>query len=174
MHESAEHIIVELLDELGRPTPTGQTGEIVITHLATRDFPFIRYRTGDMAIASDRPCLCGRGLPSLRDVHGRTTDFVRTASGDAMHALALIYEVRDRPGVKAFKFIQAEDLSLELLLVPDANFTSETEDAIRAGIAQRMGHGTVFAVRRVDNIPPERSGKYRYVVSRARTSTVKA
>ena len=49
---------------------------------------------------------CGRGLPVLTEVFGRSTDFVRTPPGNTMHALALIYEVRDKPGVRAFKFIQ--------------------------------------------------------------------
>jgi phenylacetate-CoA ligase len=167
LHQSAEHVLVELLDESGNPVAADQTGEIVVTHMATRDFAFIRYRTGDMAVAADRPCACGRGLPVLQEVQGRSTDFVYTASGNTMHALALIYEVRDRKGVKAFKFVQAEDLSIELFLVTEPEFRDDTERAIRAGIEKRMGLGTVLAVRRVDGIPPEKSGKYRYVVSRA-------
>jgi phenylacetate-CoA ligase len=167
LHLSAEHILVELLDAAGTPVPAGQAGEIVVTHLATKDFPFIRYRTGDLAVAADSVCSCGRGLPVFKEVQGRSTDFVQTADGNAMHALALIYEVRDKPGVKAFKFVQAEDLSVELLLVGDGQLTAAVEADIRAGILKRMGPGTVLAIRRVADIPPEKSGKYRYVVSRA-------
>jgi phenylacetate-CoA ligase len=167
LHQSAEHIVVELLNQNGKPVASGDTGEIVITHLATGDFPFVRYRTGDMAVGSSEPCKCGRGLPMLREVFGRTTDFIHTASGNSMHALALIYEVRDKPGVKAFKFIQAADLSLELLLVAGSELTNEIEQMIAAGILRRMGPGTKLSVRRVNDIPPEKSGKYRYVVSNA-------
>ena len=168
LHLSAEHIIVELIDESGRPVPAGGKGEVVVTHLATADFPFIRYRTGDLAVLGAEPCACGRSLPVLREVFGRTTDFVRTASGNTMHALALIYEVRDKPGVRAFKFVQAEDLSVELLLVAGSELTGEVEAHLRAGILKRMGEGTELTIRRVSEIPPEKSGKYRYVVSRAR------
>jgi phenylacetate-CoA ligase len=167
LHQSAEHILVELLDPAGNPVADGQTGEIVTTHLATGDFPFVRYRTGDMAVASSKPCACGRGLPVLSEVFGRTTDFIHTASGNSMHALALIYEVRDKPGVKAFKFMQAEDLSLELQIVSGSELTAEVEQSIEAGILRRMGAGTRLTIRRVDDIPPEKSGKYRYVVSKA-------
>jgi len=167
LHLSAEDIIVEVIDANGRPVAAGQSGEIVVTHMATDDFPFIRYRTGDVATLSNAQCACGRGLPVLQDVMGRTTDFIRTAAGSQMHALALIYEVRDKPGVRAFKFIQAEDLSLELLLVAGPELTASVEESIRSGLVQRMGEGAAVTIRRVAEIPPEKSGKYRYVVSHA-------
>jgi phenylacetate-CoA ligase len=124
-----------------------------------------------MAVASTQPCACGRGLPAFERVYGRSTDFVRTVSGNLMHALALIYEVRDKPGVRAFKFIQAEDLSVELLLVAGPQLTADVEAAISAGLRARLGRDTPLFVRRVDDIPPEKSGKYRYVVSRATAPT---
>lgn len=169
LHISAEHVIVEVVDEAGAPVPPGERGEVVTTHLATRDYPFIRYRTGDMAVMDAKPCPCGRGLPVLSEVLGRSTDFVRTASGTTMHALALIYEVRDRPGVTAFKFVQEADLSLELQLVSGPEFTDEVESRVRAGVLSRMGEGTRFVIRHMKEIPPEKSGKYRYVVSKAQS-----
>jgi phenylacetate-CoA ligase len=167
LHISTEHIVVELLGADGRPSAPGESGEIVLTHLATADFPFIRYRTGDVGVAARVPCACGRGLPVLAEVQGRSTDFIRTRGGNTLHALALIYEVRDKPGVKAFKFVQASDLSLELLLVAGPELTEEVERSIRAGILRRMGADSELTIRRVAAIPPEKSGKYRYVVSAA-------
>jgi len=167
LHVTSEHIVVELLDPDGKPVRNGEAGEIVTTHLATRDFPFVRYRTGDMATASDTPCSCGRGLPVFKEVTGRATDFIRTVSGISMHALALIYEVRDHPAVRAFKFVQAEDFSIELSLVASAELTPDVEAGIHAKLQRRLGAETPLRIRRVDHIPPEKSGKYRYVVSRA-------
>lgn len=169
MHLSAEHIIIELVDESGQPVKRGERGEIVTTHMATGDFPFIRYRTGDLAVMADEPCACGRGLPVLREVYGRSTDFVRTKSGNAMHALALIYEVRDKPGVQAFKLTQEADFSLDLQLVAGPELTREVEASIRDGILRRMGPDSALTIRRVTEIPPEASGKYRYVVSKVST-----
>lgn len=174
LHLSTEHVIVEIVDADGQAVPRGETGEAVVTHLATHDFPFIRYRTGDMASLSREHCSCGRGLPLLGTVHGRSTDFIVTASGGRMHALALIYEVRDKPGVHAFKFIQSEDLSLELQVQVGDEFSAEVESDIRQGVLRRMGPSTVLTLHRVESIPPEPSGKYRYVVSRiapSRSST---
>jgi phenylacetate-CoA ligase len=167
LHLSAEHIVVELVDEAGQLVAPGEVGEVVVTHLATPEFPLIRYRTGDMAAQATSPCRCGRGLPVLEKVLGRSTDFIRTPSGNLMHALALIYEVREKPGVRAFKFIQDEDLSLELLLVAGPELTADVERQIVAGLMARMGAGGRLKITRVAEIPPEKSGKYRYVVSRA-------
>ena len=87
-------------------SPAGNPGEIVVTHLATRDFPFIRYRTGDVGVLGTAAVPCGRGLPMLEQIQGRTTDFVVAADGTVMHGLALIYVVRDLPGIESFKIVQ--------------------------------------------------------------------
>lgn len=170
LHQSAEHIVVELVDPRGDCVAPGEMGEVVVTHLATGDFPFIRYRTGDMATLGTEACPCGRGLPVWRTVHGRATDFIRTRSGSVMHALALIYEVRDREGVRAFKFVQAEDLSIELQVVAGPQLSQQGEKEILASLARRLGADTPVKIARVEHIAPEPSGKHRYVVSRATAS----
>jgi phenylacetate-CoA ligase len=167
LHVSSEHVLVAIVAEDGVRVPNGTMGEIVITHLGTGDFPFIRYRTGDFAVLSERICSCGRGLAVLESVFGRSTDFIRTPDGGAMHALALIYEVRERPGVRAFKFVQAEDFSIELQLVAGPELSTGDEGAMLARLRRRLGADTPIRIARVERIPPERSGKHRYVVSRA-------
>lgn len=165
MHLTAEDIIVEIVDGRGNVLPPGQAGEVVVTHLATRAFPFIRYCSGDVAVLDDRPCACGRGLPLLREIQGRTTDFITASDGTVMHGLALIYVLRDLPGVKAFKIIQ-ESLSLiRVLLVPSAGFEGRSVDRIHKEFKERLGQDVDVKVERVEEIQPERSGKYRYVVS---------
>ncbi|MEO8346689.1 MAG: phenylacetate--CoA ligase family protein, partial [Betaproteobacteria bacterium] len=106
MHITAEDIIVETIGGDGRRVGAGESGEIVVTHLASRDFPFIRYRTGDFGVLDTRGCSCGRGLPLLQEIQGRATDFVVAADGTVMHGLALVYVIRDLEGVASFKIIQ--------------------------------------------------------------------
>jgi len=165
MHITAEDIIVETVTPAGEPTPPGTAGEVVVTHLATGDFPFIRYRTGDVAVLGSRDCACGRGLPLLEEIQGRTTDFIVAHDGTVMHGLALIYVVRDLAGVRAFKIVQ-ESLELtRVLLETDADFAPAAVEEIVAAFRQRLGSPVEIRVERVERIPPERSGKYRYVVS---------
>lgn len=165
MHISAEDVIVEIVDVAGSPLPAGESGEIVVTHLATGDFPFIRYRTGDVGILDAARCPCGRGLPLLREVQGRTTDFVVAADGTVMHGLALVYVVRDLPGIGAFKIVQESPVRTRVLVVPASGYSPGVEDEIRKGFRARLGQDVEVLVERVDEVRPERSGKFRYVVS---------
>jgi phenylacetate-CoA ligase len=165
MHITAEDLVVELIDESGRAVGMEQPGEIVVTHLATRDFPFIRYRTGDVGALTERQCDCGRGLPLLERIQGRTTDFVVAQDGTVMHGLALIYVVRDVAGVREFKIIQESLQRTRVLLATDGRFREADVQAIREGIGRRLGEGVRVDIERVADIPWEASGKHRYIVS---------
>lgn len=167
LHISAEDIIVETVRADGTPAAQGEAGEIVVTHMATAEFPFVRYRTGDVGVLSDAPCACGRGLPVLAEVQGRTTDFVVAQDGTIMHGLALIYAVRDLPGVERFKIVQHSLDLTEVLLVTNAQFDAASEERIVRDYRARLGQGVEVRITHVADIPPEKSGKYRYVVSHA-------
>ncbi|MDP3288216.1 MAG: AMP-binding protein [Methyloversatilis sp.] len=169
MHITAEDIIVEIVDAHGRVLPPGQSGEIVVTHLATGDFPFIRYRTGDVGTLGEQLCGCGRTLPVLQKIEGRSTDFIVAQDGTVMHGLALIYVVRDMPGVSAFR-IEQESLELtRVRIVTDDDFPQDGDERIRAGMQARLGSAVDVVVEHVDQIPAEGSGKFRYVISKVKT-----
>jgi phenylacetate-CoA ligase len=168
MHITAEDIIVELVDAHGVPVPPGQAGEIVVTHLATRDFPFIRYRTGDVAMLDEGRCACGRGLPMLKEIQGRTTDFVIAADGTVMHGLALIYILRDLPHLASFKVVQHSRQLTEVQLVPEQGLDAAIATSkIVEGFKKRLGESVEVQVKVVATIPAEKSGKFRYIVSHA-------
>jgi phenylacetate-CoA ligase len=166
MHISAEDIVVETLAEDGRPVGPGGAGEIVVTHMATGDFPFVRYRTGDVGMLDDADCPCGRGLPVLKEIQGRSTDFVVASDGTVMHGLALIYVLRALPGIERFKIVQHDRMRTEVLVVPGTGYLSSNDVEIRAQFRRRLGIGVGVEIHRVNEIPREASGKYRYVVSK--------
>ena len=167
MHLTADDIVVEIVNETGQVQLPGVAGEIVVTHLSTNDFPFIRYRTGDIGVLDATPCSCGRGLPLLQDIQGRSTDFVVAANGTVMHGLSLIYILRDLPGVKFFKVVQESRALTRVLLVTDELFAPDSVPKIVSGFKQRLGADVQVVVDLVDNIPAEKSGKYRYIISHA-------
>jgi phenylacetate-CoA ligase len=167
MHLTADDIVVEIVNEAGQVQPPGVAGEIVVTHLSTNDFPFIRYRTGDIGVLGSTPCSCGRGLPLLQDIQGRSTDFVVAADGTVMHGLSLIYILRDLPGVTSFKVVQETRAFTRVLLVVDEGFAPDAVTQIVSGFKQRLGADVSVVVDLVDSIPTEKSGKFRYIISHA-------
>jgi len=165
MHITAEDIIVEIVDNNGQVLPHGQAGEIVVTHLATRDFPFIRYQTGDVGVLSDQQCSCGRGLPLLKEIQGRTTDFIIAQDGTVLHGLALIYVLRDIDGIESFKITQysLDDTTVQVIINP--HYRQESENRIQQEFKQRLGMKVMINIEYVESIAKETSGKFRYVVS---------
>ncbi|WP_300338468.1 AMP-binding protein [Accumulibacter sp.] len=167
MHITAEDIIVEVVDAQGRPLPPGVPGEVLVTHLYSTGFPFVRYRNGDLAVLDDRPCTCGRGLPLLKEVRGRTNDVLLAEDGSIVLAVAIAIVLRDMPGVNGFKVIQETLQHCRLQLVRDGSFQqSSAEQQIRAAFRARLGEGVRLDIEYPEAIEAEASGKYRYVVSK--------
>lgn len=165
LHITAEDIVVEIIDPQGRAVPAGTAGEIVVTHLASRDFPFVRYRTGDIAVLDERHCSCGRGLPMLREVQGRSNDFIVALDGTRMQSAALTYVLRELPGIEAFKIVQESLQLTRVMLVADATFPPDGASIVTEGFRRRLGAAVDVKVERVQTIAPEKSGKYRYIIS---------
>ena len=162
----SESILLEVLDEAGNPVAPDAVGEAVMTGLHSDAQPFIRYRTGDLVRMSPASCREGRGLHVIREVTGRTTDFVVRADGTVMHALAVIYVLRAVEGVAAFKLIQHGLRELEVLVVHGSRWSEASARRIVDGLRARLGSDVRVAVREVAEIAPEASGKVRQVVSR--------
>jgi phenylacetate-CoA ligase len=91
-----------------------------------------------------------------------------------MHGLALIYVVRDLPGVQAFKVVQESLQRTVLQLVVDERFDRGQREGIVRGFQRRLGDSVEVDVQFVPEIPPEKSGKFRYVVSHATPPADKA
>lgn len=161
----SESHLVEVLDAAGQPVAPGEAGEAVITGLTSAAQPFIRYRTGDVLRVSAEPAAGGQGLHVIAEVTGRQTDFVVAADGRVMHALAVIYVLRAVPGIAQFKCIQHALDRMEVQIVPNAEWNEAAHAAVVAGLRARLGDALHVEVRMLDDIPPEASGKHRYVVS---------
>lgn len=166
LHITAEDMVVEIVDAEGHVLPAGESGEIVITHLYTSEFPFVRYRTGDVGVLAQTSCSCGRGLPVLASVEGRTTDFVTAADGAIVHGLALIYILRDMPGVANFRIVQESLERTRVEVVPLDTLTQAMRVEIESGLRARLGESVGIEIEECEQIPREKSGKFRYVVSR--------
>lgn len=164
LHVNADHLLVEVVDP--RPSIDGQAvGELAITDLHNYGMPFVRYLNGDTAVAAEGPCPCGRGLPRLAKVVGRTLDALRAADGRVVPGEFFPFLFNDMPGVRRFRVHQRNLSRLEISVVADAAFDAAAERAARAQIARVFGDATEVAIERVADLPLTAAGKTRVTVS---------
>lgn len=168
LHVPQENVMVEIVDPQGQPVPPGEPGDVVITNFDTPGMPIIRYRNGDVAVMGTGPCRCGRNSQIITQVQGRRTDHIVRRCGAnvvPMHALSLIYAVREVPGVRQFRIHQPALDRLEVDLVPGPRFTDDAQRRILSGLLERMGPGVQIDIRRLTHLQPLASGKHVCVTS---------
>lgn len=164
MHIVWPHLHVEIATA-DRNAATGDVGDVLCTTLNTRAQPLIRYRVGDVACLTGQVCACGLPWPVMRLVGGKITGFVALANGRLCHGAITSHVLRDQGGIVEFKTIQHALDKFEVLLVVNESFDHATLERVRARYRALFGEHVQVACRLVDRIPPDPSGKRRYVVS---------
>jgi len=76
-HVWSDLALVEVLDPgSGEAVNPGEKGELVVTMLQKEALPMIRYRIGDISVAEEEPCPCGRTHPRVQRIQGRVDDML--------------------------------------------------------------------------------------------------
>jgi len=167
MHLNADHAVVEFLRDDGSPCAPGEDGRIVVTELVNRGMPMIRYEVGDRGAPADRTCPCGRGLPLMEGLSGRTADFLRAADGSRVAGISLIENtLTGFPGIRQLQLVQERELAVDVNLVPQEGYGPETADRLVASLRAALGRDFAVDIRLVERISQERSGKYRFSICR--------
>ncbi len=167
LHVHQDHVVVEILNENQEPCKPGELGEVVVTDLNNLGFPLIRYRIGDLAVKSDRPCSCGRPYELLERVEGRVFDLIVGTNGNRVPGNYFTLYLRKIPGVDQFQVIQKKDLSMRVLLIVNDQFTEDGKAKIISGLTEKLGSNLQLEIDQVNDIPPTSSGKHRWVISEA-------
>lgn len=166
LHVNAEHVYLEVVDRAGNPCRPGETGEIVVTDLDNYVFPFIRYRIGDLGTAAHGPCPCGRGLPLLARVVGRSFDVITTPDGRYLCLTTYRFWIGDVRGIGGLQVIQHDLHTLELRIVADASFTEAERAKLEKRVRRHYGGPVAIRITPVNDIPAGESGKRLRVISR--------
>lgn len=102
-HLRDAELLIEIVDPAtGKPAAPGQPGEIVITTLAARAMPLIRYRTGDTGRLLTEPCPCGAIMPGLGRVDGRMENLLSLDNGHTISIHQLDELLFAEPAVRGF------------------------------------------------------------------------
>lgn len=164
LHIFSDRMHLEILRPDGTPCGPGEMGEIVITDLENRAMPFVRYRTGDLARSQEGACACGRGLPLLASVEGRTTEQIVAKNGKYYPYPGPALFGANTPGVAQMQLFQKSRDEMEIRVVPGR----EWHDGLREQLAIRMREllGPVeVRVTTMERIAPLPSGKTPFVIS---------
>jgi len=139
LHVHAENVILELLDDGGRPVPAGTPGEVVLTPLHNHRSPLIRYRIRDTAVLSPEPCPCGRGLPLLTRVEGKMRPLFVLPDGHRKNSAALIMGLRKLGRLRQYQVIQQALDRLRYRLVAGPDWGAEQERQVRDQATDFLG-----------------------------------
>ncbi len=150
--------------EIDSAHPTQEPGPLLITYLANRAMPLIRYDTGDLAVWSKSNCACGRTTRRIARIVGRQADTIRTADGNLIHGEFFTHVMYGATGVREFQFVQETLHRYRMRVVAD-RIRPEQEAEWRKKILPMLGTGSEFVVELVDDIPVLPSGKRRFTLS---------
>ena len=162
MHINAESLYIEAVQPANPDVFEDGMGEIVVTDLLNYGMPLIRYKMGDMGILSDEKCPCGRGLPLLKKIAGRTSDILYTPDKKCVTAGSLVlYLVDEAPGLLGqVQIIQDQLDHLIIRMTPDPPPTQEIREYQENTVRRLFGEKMRVTFDTVNEIPPEKSGKY--------------
>jgi phenylacetate-CoA ligase len=167
LHLWPEAGLLEILrDDADAPAAPGEAGRLVATGLLTPEMPLVRYALGDRGAGarSGAACACGRTLPRLAAVEGRSDDVVVTPEGRRVGRLDPVFKADLR--IREAQIVQESLDRVRVLLLPAAGYGEEDERTVRRGLAQRLGSSVAVTIETVAEIPRGPGGKFRAVVSR--------
>ena len=149
-----------LADGDDAPVSAGTAGRLVCTGLLNDDMPLIRFAVGDRgALATRQECGCGRTLPVLSHIEGRTNDLVIAADGRRVYWLnPILYGLP----IHQAQIIQETLERLRIRYVPAPGFTVAAEREMTTRLHQRLGEVQVV-FESMDSIPREANGKFKAV-----------
>jgi phenylacetate-CoA ligase len=160
LHTCDHGVVVEILAD-GRPAEPGEHGELVGTSLCFYAMPFIRYRLGDLVTAGTRQCPCGRPFGTIREVAGRTTDYLPLPGGRWLHP----YQITDvilaqADWVRRHQVVQEAPDAIALHVVPLERPTGAEVRRVEGAVRNALPEDVAFRIVMVDGIARGPGGKY--------------
>ena len=163
-HVQAESALVEILDTRGKPCAPGQAGLVVVTPLHAFAMPLVRYVVGDYAEPGP-PCSCGRGLPVLNRVMGRTRNTLVLENGERYWPFFGTHRFTDLAPIVQHQFVQKTHGVIEARLMTARPLTPEEEQRFTAHVQARLPAPFEIRIAYVREIPRGAGGKYEDLVS---------
>jgi phenylacetate-CoA ligase len=163
-HVQSEAALVEILGEDGKACAPGEVGRVLVTTPHNFATPLVRYELGDYAEAG-ATCPCGRGLPVIRRVLGRTRNILVTAAGKRYWPSFGSHGFLEIAPIVQHQFVQKTLDLVEARLVTRVPLTAEQEANFRRHVLSALPAGLHLNLVYCDRIARSAGGKYEDFVS---------
>lgn len=166
LHVSADRLLIEIINDDGSRCAPGETGKLLVTDLDNYGMPLIRYDIGDRGVAAENSgCSCGRGLPKIAKIEGRTMDVVVTRDGRRLGGTFWTLLLRSRPGIRQFQVVQDAIDGIRIDYIPDESHDRSAFDYFKEKIREYCGPDFDVVFVKKEKIDLAISGKRRIVMS---------
>ncbi len=164
-HQFCLHVAIEFCRD-GSPVPRGETGDILLTRLNPGAMPFIRYAVGDMGqFSMSRDCPCGRSLPLIVPIMGRTSDIIKTPNGNRLVIHFFSSTLGKVNGLLNYQAIQKSEDHLHIQFIADQSLDQVAWQYALETIRNSGGDRFRVTHEQVPSIPLAPSGKRQYIRS---------
>jgi phenylacetate-coenzyme A ligase PaaK-like adenylate-forming protein len=135
-------VVLEVVDADGAPVPPGTAGHrVLVTNLASRALPLIRYEIGDVVTPAGGASRVGRPYARLAAIEGRSGDLLRLpARGGGhirVHPFRLGHPLAAFPEVRQFQFDHGS-AGIGVRVVLRAGAARDVPERLAAAIAREL------------------------------------
>lgn len=163
-HLQSEHLLIEILDDAGMPCAPGAIGRVVVTTLHNFAMPLIRYVLGDYAEVGP-PCDCGRGLPVLTRILGRSRNMLVLPDGRRYWPSTPVIRYSGIAPIQQLQIIQYARGAVEARFVAERVLRPDEERAMITAIHEALDFPFAVTLTQVAEIPRSPSMKYEDIIS---------
>lgn len=143
------------------------SAEVLVTSFTTYGTPLIRYRIGDAMIMKDgnSKCRCGSESTLVNEIEGRRLDFLYTSEGAKIYAGNVSNLFKNMPNA-LIRAQAVQDKMEEIIIYLEVDkrlYKSEYDDFLINEFLHKFGEKTQIIIVHVDELPREKSGKFRMI-----------
>ncbi|NLL75871.1 MAG: phenylacetate--CoA ligase family protein [Clostridiales bacterium] len=166
-HINDDWVILEAVDENNRPVPLGtQSSKVLLTNLANKICPIIRFEITDRIVMGSGSCPCGNSKPWLT-LEGRTDDILTFENGIKIPPLSLYAILKEVHGIRRFQLVQTAYNRLELRLIADDRQAAfaQARQALKNYLNQNGVSAELLLSEKIPEASPI-SGKYKHIIAK--------
>lgn len=166
-HINDDWVIIEAVDENNVPVPFGtQSAKVLLTNLANRICPIIRFEITDRVVLHNEQCACGNSKPWLT-LEGRTDDILTFENGVRIAPLSLYAILKEVHGIERFQLIQHDHDRLELRMIAEnkEKLFAEAKQEVEIYLHKNGVNAEIYLSNNIPEANPV-SGKYKHIIAK--------